>query len=60
VIAYETLTGKLPFPLADDLPHEWQAFFSRSLATDQTLRPKSASEFLARLDEALAKNSNDR
>lgn len=75
VIAYEALTGMLPFlgaPTDDwrravlagsftpldvhlkDSPARWQAFFADCFARDRMGRPRSASEFFLRLEEALA------
>jgi len=72
VVAYEALTGALPFtsaggpvwprsvlagsftPLSahlDEPPGHWQAFFSRTFASDVTGRPGSAAEFFAQLEQ---------
>ncbi|MFO7695006.1 MAG: protein kinase [Vicinamibacterales bacterium] len=74
VVAYESLTAALPFPvesrdawrqhvmagrhrpLSDHLadpPAPWQAFFDAAFAIDQARRPRSAAEFLRRLERAL-------
>ena len=75
VVAYEALTGALPFPFQPaldwrraimagsfdplteylpDSPQRWQIFFAQMFSTDRTLRAKSASEFLRRLEDAFA------
>ncbi len=38
----------------EDPPAPWREFFDRSLAVDRERRPRSASEFLQQLEQALA------
>ena len=66
VVAYEALTGALPFTSGPDgrrsilegnftpVEEPWQSFFERSFAEDRNKRPQSAAEFLSQLEKILA------
>jgi tRNA A-37 threonylcarbamoyl transferase component Bud32 len=65
VVAYEALTGALPFASGPDgrrailegiftpVEEPWQSFFERSFAEDRNKRPQSAAEFLSQLENIL-------